>query len=411
MQYSVKKSSLNLLIVFLLLFIGFILHFNFYGTDHDTYAIINTFIVLINEGRYTPSRTFGFPISELIIGSSIYFLGSYITKYIIYFLFLTSLVFFYYSFNDEKINSINFKLFIALILSNSVLIFDNINIIDYPLALFFLSAGFLLFKNKKYNLAIIFFGLCIGARLNFLIFIYLFYLLNTRLEIFSLIKSFKWVFLISIIGGSFYIPYLISQNFSISLISKTHTLGGLRFETDEQLAFMMLEQSSRFVYKIIKIFGFLSFVVILISASHFLIKNKIIDFIKVNKFHISLIVLNLFLFFQLPTKTSIISIVAIFTYLLVAKYLNKKIIYLIIFLNTISYFIVIDFLKINYRYEDKCLPKQALSANFQLVFDYKNLNFKKYLLDSKNNMFCSSYELPAKYREEFLKQKKLSSND
>ena len=149
MQYNTEKFSLNLLIFFLLLSVGFILHFNFYGSDHDTYSIINTFIVLINEGRYVPSRTFGFPISELIIGSSVYFLGSYFTKYFIYFLFLMSLVFFYHSLNTENRNSINFKLFIALILSNSVLIFDNINITDYPLALFFLSAGFFYIRIRN----------------------------------------------------------------------------------------------------------------------------------------------------------------------------------------------------------------------------------------------------------------------
>lgn len=411
MKYNIEKFSLNLLIVFLLLFIGFILQFNFYGSDHDTYAIINTFIILINEGRYVPSRTFGFPISELIIGSSVYFLGSYITKYFIYCLFLISLVFFFHSFNTENKNSLNFKLFIALILSNSVLIFDNINITDYPLALFFLSAGFFLYKNKKYNLAVLLFGLCIGARLNFLIFIYLFYLFNTRLEISSIINSFKWVFLTSMIGGSFYIPYLISHDFSISLISKTHTLGGLRFETDEQLKFMLFEQSSRFVYKIIKIFGFLSFIAISINVIYFLIKKKTLDFIKDNKFHFGLIFLNLFLFFQLPTKTSIISLVTIFTYLLIIKFFNKRIIYLIIFLNIINYFFVVDFLKINYRYEDKCLPKQALSADFQLILNYKDLNYEKYLLDSKYNMFCSSKELPFQYRKDFLNQKRLLNND
>ena len=87
------------------------------------------------------------------------------------------------------------------------------------------------------------------------------------------------------IGGSFYIPYLISHDFSISLISKTHTLGGLRFETDEQLKFMLFEQSSRFAYKIIKIFGFLPFIIIFISIFYFFIKNKTLDFIKENKFH------------------------------------------------------------------------------------------------------------------------------
>ena len=62
-------------------------------------------------------------------------------------------------------------------------------------------------------------------------------------------------------------------------------------------------------------------------------------------------------------------------------------------------------MKINYRYEDKCLPKQALSANFQLRLNYKDLNYEKYLLESKNNMLCSSQQLPSEYRKDFLNQK------
>ena len=325
MQYNFEKLTLNLIILSLLAFIFFTLQINYYGSDHDTYAIIYSFLSVVDYGEYSPSRTFGFPLAELIIGSLVYYIGPFTTKYITTFLFITSLFLFYHSFKKEKDDHLNFKLFLILCLSNSILILDNINLTDYPIALFFLSLGFFLFSKKKFNLALLFFALCIASRLNFIAFVYLFYLFQTKFKSTEIIKFLKSLFIITIIGGIFYLPYLLKHNFSSELISKTHTLGGLRFETDQQLQFMLYEMASRFFYKIIKIFGVPSFILIICGLIFIVVTNDYRKFLKKNIFEIIIIIFNLFLFFLLPTKTSIISLVTIFSYIIIIKYFNKKI--------------------------------------------------------------------------------------
>ncbi len=411
MLNNFEKLTLNLIILSLLALIFFTLQINYYGSDHDTYSIIYSFLSVIDYGEYFPSRTFGFPLAELIIGSLVYFFGPFTTKYVITFLFITSLFFFYKSFNKEKGEDLNFKLFLILCLSNSILILDNINLTDYPIALFFLSLGFFLYSKKKFNLALLFFSLCIASRLNFIAFIYIFYLFQIRFKLTEILKLLKSLFKITILGGIFYLPYLFKHNFSPELISKTHTLGGLRFETDQQLQFMFYEMASRFFYKIIKLFGLLSFILITFGLIFNLFINDYKKFIRNNSFEIIIIILNLFLFFLLPTKTSIISLVTIFTYIIIIKYFNKKILYAVIFFNLINFYVLIDFVKITYRYEEICLPKQAISAKFEFQLSIAQSNYKKYLKNSKNNMICSAKELPEIYRDKFLQQRKLSIND
>ena len=64
----------------------------------------------------------------------------------------------------------NFKLFLILCLSNQVLFFDNLEPIDYSWALLPFLLVYFFFK-KRYELAILFFGISIGSRINFFLFI------------------------------------------------------------------------------------------------------------------------------------------------------------------------------------------------------------------------------------------------
>ena len=74
-----------------------------------------------------------------------------------------------------------------------------------------------------------------------------------------------------------------------------------------------------------------------------------------------------------------------------------------------SFFIVIDFLQIEYRYKDPCKAHQAVSAKFSINLQKGYL--EKYLNDSKNNLNCSYLEFPEKYSRPYLLQKKLYKND
>ena len=131
-------------------------------------------------------------------------------------------------------------------------------------------------------------------------------------------------------------------------------------------------------------------------------QHKLIKIFKY-KTEILIILSNLLLFFSLPTKTAIISLVVIFVYLIITELSKKKYLYILIFFNIVSFFISINFININYKYVDPCKPKQAISAKIQFYFEEGHM--KKYLEKSFNNMECSVIELPFNYGNKFLIKK------
>ena len=96
-----------------------------YGSDRDSPALISAFITFLEQDIYSPSRGYGHPIAELIIGFLAYNFGATVSTYFSFIAFFLSLIFFYKSFedffNEERLN-----IFILLCISNSFLLFDNI---------------------------------------------------------------------------------------------------------------------------------------------------------------------------------------------------------------------------------------------------------------------------------------------
>ena len=385
---KIEQNILNFLILICLLFFFYISQNNYYGADHDTFSQVDTFIRIIEEGKYYRSRTYGFPVSEILLGGSIFFLGDKITSLIIAVIFSLTIIIFFLSFKKDEKNDLNFKLFTLLCFTNPILVFDNLNIIDYPISLFFFSLGCFFSTKKEYILMSIFFGICLGCRINFALFIII-YLIFFHIKEFQILL--KNLFLTFFVGGLFYLPFLISINFSYNSFNQIQTLGGLRFD-----------QFSRFLYKIIYSFGFIPSLVILWVTCQFFLKNKIVTILKY-KTEIFIIFSNLLLFFLLPTKTAIISIVVIFIYLIITELSKKKYLYIIILFNILSFFISINFININYKYSDPCKPKQAINAKIQFYLDEGYI--KKYLDKSFNNMECSVKELPFNYGNKFLIKK------
>ena len=393
---KIEQNILNFLILICLIFFFYISQNNFYGADHDTFSQVDTFIRIIEEGKYYRSRTFGFPVSEILLGGSIFFFGAKISSFIIAIIFSLSIVFFFHAFKKEQKNNLNLKIFILLCFTNPILVFDNLNIIDYPISLFFFSLGCFFASKKEHILMSIFFGICLGCRINFALFILIHLIFFHKIEFQTLLKNFILTFLI---GGLFYLPFLISINFSYDSFNKIQTLGGLRFENTSNLELMFFEQLSRFVYKIIYSFGFIPSLIILLLFIQFFIQHKPIKIFKY-KTEILIILSNLLLFFLLPTKTAIISIVVIFIYLIITELSKKKYLYVMILFNIISFFISINIVNINYKYSDPCKPKQAINAKIQFYLDEGHI--KKYLDKSFNNMECSVIELPFNYGNKFL---------
>ena len=100
---------------------------------------------------------------------------------------------------------------------------------------------------------------------------------------------------------------------------------------------------------------------------------------------LGIIISNLILFFFIPAEISYLQPFIVSLYYLIYKNFSKKIIYVIIFLNLLSWIGEIDFLKIKYKSQDKCNNVQAISAEFKLSFDYgKYFQFK----NSRNKISC-----------------------
>ncbi len=395
---KIEQNILNLLILICSIFFLYISQNNYYGSDHDTFSQVDTFIRIIEEGKYYRSRTFGFPVSEILLGGSIFFLGDKITSLIIAIIFSLSIIIFFIAFKKIEKNNLNFKIFILLCFTNPILVFDNLNIIDYPISLFFFSLGCFFSVKKEYILMSIFFGICLGCRINFALFIIIYLVFCQKIQYQILFKN---LFLIFFIGGLFYLPFLISINFSYNSFNEIKTLGGIRFDHSANLE-LGFAQISRFFYKIIFSFGLIPALVIM-WISFKLFKDN--EFQKIFRYKTEIIIIlsNLLLFFLLPTKTAIISIVTIFVYLIITELSKKEYLYIIILFNIISFFISMNFININYRYSDPCKPKQAMNAKIQFYFDEGHI--KKYLNKSYNNMKCSVIELPFNYGSKFLIKK------
>jgi len=120
----------------------------------------------------------------------------------------------------------------------------------------------------------------------------------------------------------------------------------------------------------------------------FLLKKK-----KIKKFFnfenskliFGIIISNLILFFFIPAEMSYLQPFLICLYYLVYKLINKKIVYLLIILNFVSWFVDFDFLKIQYKTENKCNNVEAISADFQFHLNQGRLFA---FLESRDKISC-----------------------
>ena len=88
----------------------------------------------------------------------------------------------------------------------------------------------------------------------------------------------------------------------------------------------------------------------------------------------------------MPTKYAILQPAMILLYLIFSKFINKKIIFIIVFLNIFEWFSSYQIIEIKYKHEDICFGKgrQAVGAiiNFSvdkgnLLKHYENLSIKE----------------------------------
>ena len=92
-------NPLNILFVIFLFFLGIIVGFyKGYGDDIDSHALIVSFINIIENGEYSPSRYHGYPFAELFYGFFGYYFGSFASSFLSYIFFLLSIIILYLCF-------------------------------------------------------------------------------------------------------------------------------------------------------------------------------------------------------------------------------------------------------------------------------------------------------------------------
>ena len=358
-------AKVQIILISLLLALAIYLSFiGGYGADEDTLPMIYVFESKLASGNFVTSRFTGNPVAEIGIGFLAYFFGSWAANLTTFTFLIFGLLLFYYSF--EKKDKKELILFLLLCLSSPVLFFDNLEPVDYSWAFFFYALGLFLLKNKLTELSIIFFALAVGVRLNYFLFIFITILFFNNSEI-SLKKKLIIIFCIFFTGSLFYVPVWYDAKLQLTWLTAGRSYEGY------------LDLISRFFYKSFYAFGGLSIFFIIYSffKNYFLI-------IKDNNLFLFLFLLisNLLIFFWLPAELSYLQLALISVNLILIKYSKKKLIYLILIFNFITWMVNPEFLVIKYKnMESICSPKQAISAEIKFFFDkgyyFKYLNTRK----------------------------------
>lgn len=345
-----KHLNLNNLILVSILFVGVLFSFlSGYGSDEDTLALIGAYESMLGGKNLMASRFTPYPVAELGIGFLSYQFGSWAANLLTFSFILLSVIFFYYGV-DIKFKDKNIVLFLILVLSNPIIYFDNLEPIDYSWALAPLCIGLFFLKKKYYEIAIIFFGISIGARIYFFLFLIpIIFLFSKNYNISIQRKTI--IFLGSFfIGGLFYLPFWFENGFSIHWLTAATPYG--------QGFFGVL---ARYLYKIMMSFSFVTFLLFIFI---FFFSYKKLKKIKYSNSLIGIIILNLIIFLLIPAELSYLQPLLLAFYFLVFINLRKKLIYIIILFHFFSWIVEIQPLKISYKSENKCDNIEAISASF-----------------------------------------------
>jgi hypothetical protein len=345
-------SPINIFLVFLVSFGIYLSFIGGYGSDEDTLALIGAYESMLSGETLMASRFTPYPVAEMGIGFLSYQLGSWSVNLLTFLFIILSAIFLYLGI-DIKLKEKNIVLFLILILSNPVIYFDNLEPIDYSWALLPLFIGLYFLKQRYYEIAIIFFGISIGTRIYFLLFlipiIFLFsdaYKINLKRKLIIFFGSF-------FIGGLFYLPFWIENAFSLHwLTAATPYAQGL------------LGIIARFVYKIIMSFSFITFISFIIIFFVYVKKLKTPVYSKIL---IGIILFNLIIFFLIPAELSYLQPFLFAFYFLIFLNLKKKYIYTIIFLHFFSWFIEFQPIKIQYKSKDICNNVEAIGVSFNPI--------------------------------------------
>jgi hypothetical protein len=366
-----KNNNLPLLsFAFLSLFFTgtYFCFINNYGWDHDTYAMIETYLNIAEDGKYTRSRGAGYLIPEIGIGFLSYYLGSFSVNFLSFSFLIAGLIFFYKSlikilenylvFDRGKDNEILIT-FILICLTNHIVFRDSTIPMDYSWSFLFYSMGFYFITKKKIELSLIFFSLSFGSRFNFIVFILPTILFLSQSFIDNK-KKLLLSFIVLIFGGLFYLPSWLQSSFSLDFIFSPKW-----YNSFKSAPVLSLEEFVRFLYKTTSTIGLL----FLLIVFFLFINNKKNFFIIIKNYKIPiiLILINLIVFFFFPWEPSFLWILIFVLNFILVTLFNKKILFLLIFINLFTWFSQVKIIEI--KYENNGCLKHPIQATLKLNFE------------------------------------------
>ncbi len=348
---AIQEYYILKIILFLFFILGIYLSFiGGYGSDEDTLPLIGAYESMLGGKNLMASRFTPYPVAELGIGFLSYNFGSFVTNIFTFSFLFFGLFFFYYAFSED-IDQQKLCFFLILCLSNPVLFFDNLEPIDYSWAFFPLAIGAFFLKKRVFEIAIIFFGISIGTRIYFLLFvaaIIFFYNFKSKQ---SFQKKIILFFSSFFVGGLFYLPIWFENGLNLAWLTAA--------TPNNQGVFGL---SARFIYKIIMSYSLITFcsiIIILFYKNYF--KN-----IFTWRAGTMIILFNLILFFFIPAELSYLQPMLIASYFIISKNFKKNMIMLVILIQLFSWLYEIKFLKIFYSSNNKCDNIEAISAELDL---------------------------------------------
>ena len=371
-----KNSVLLTSIVHTLLFIPFYLS-GFIGADWDSYALIGSAKIFIEQGIYIPSRPPGFPLSELLTLSvinvseifNIHFEKVLLVIQYLFLLLSNILLSKLFKINNQKIN-----FYYLIVMFSPIYIISGFTVIDYMAGLVFGYMGVYIFnKNKSTNSIVLIsflFSISIGFRLSNIIFLIslVIYIIFIKKES---VLAFKIIFLTSLLSSIIYgIAYWSLWSASLKIIYGSNLSELVCIFNLTNTDHTLLSRLGRFV---IKQTNYLS----VLGSILFIINIPKLKFIKLSE---NIVFFLIFIFFQLsfvrlPTEEGHMLPAFIALFLIISNsnidFSFKK---LILILTFISNF---------------------LNLNFYVVDEVDSANSILFTSDIRSGLLIEDYEIRA----------------
>ena len=371
-----KNSVLLTSIVHTLLFIPFYLS-GFIGADWDSYALIGSAKIFIEQGIYIPSRPPGFPLSELLTLSvinvsevfNIHFEKVLLVIQYLFLLLSNILLSKLFKINNQKIN-----FYYLIVMFSPIYIISGFTVIDYMAGLVFGYMGVYIFnKHKSANSIVLIsflFSISIGFRLSNIIFLIslIIYIIFIKKES---VLAFKIIFLTSLLSSIIYgVAYWSLWSTSLKIIYGSNLSELVCIFNLTNTDHTLLSRLGRFV---IKQANYLS----VLGSILFIINIPKLKFIKLSE---NIVFFLIFIFFQLsfvrlPTEEGHMLPAFIALFLIISNsnidFSFKK---LILILTFISNF---------------------LNLNFYVVDEVDSANSILFTSDIRSGLLIEDYEIRA----------------